>query len=258
MKWFHECDIEWMKARRGFLTATDIKELLPITKTGRKRVVDNESYFKILARKKANITQDDCISTGAAARGHILEPYAIKFFNEHYGSSTPLIHWDDVIIGRRPDYLSLAFSPDAMDIPMVDNERPVSFTTKMKIIGEVKSYSNEKHFICGNTPKEYLEERWQIATAMAVAENIEQAYLIFFNPSVKPEMFFVQYDRDDLKEEIKIVLRIEQDFSDWYLSSRSVPINNYIVGNDTHEIEIINKIMKDEEFNPENKRSVTR
>ena len=43
-KWFHKCSLDWLRARQNYLTATDVKELLPVTKTGRKRTITDENY----------------------------------------------------------------------------------------------------------------------------------------------------------------------------------------------------------------------
>ena len=218
MQWYHECDLAWLKARQEFLTATDVKELLPLTKTGRKRAIGIENYLKVLAGKMHVLTERDCISTGAAARGHVLEPYAIDLFDHRCGFS-PLYHWDDLVISR-PGQPSggLAFSPDAMDCPMplasgavIEADR---FPDDIRI-GEVKAYSPERHMIAGYTPKEELEERWQIATAMAVCEKIKVAYLLFYNPSMANQLYIVEYDRNDLVSEIDVVLGIEQDWLAW-------------------------------------------
>ena len=212
-------------------------------------MVSDDNYLKVLARKVEFITEDSCISTGAAARGHILEPYAIDFFNENM--QVKLYHWDDLII-KKGNYLNgLAFSPDAMDIPMSTH------STIARVIGEVKCYSPERHVTCGHTKKEDLEERWQLATAMAVLPNIESGYLLFYNPSMAMQMFVVKYDREDLKEEIKTVYEIEDNWLNWIDALHtSSQWNNLIMGQEKREREIISAIMKEDELNPENEKSV--
>ena len=39
-------------------------------------------------------------------------------------------------------------------------------------------------------PADQLEERWQIAVAMAVCETIEEGRLLFYNPSMPKDMNF--------------------------------------------------------------------
>lgn len=260
-KWFHKTDLDWLKARQKFLTATDVKELLPFTKTGRKRTITDENYLKVLSGKLVNLTEQDCISTGAAARGHILEPYAIERFNNHnvFGS-LQLHHWDDVVITRKnPDLYSLAFSPDAIDFRQDHFKSRCLAIDGIKVISEVKSYYPERHLLCGFTPKEELEERWQLATAMAVCDSIEEAYLLFYNPSMEKQLFIVDYDRTDLADEIEAVLEVEQNWLAWRTATLGKLQEHYVVnGNPDEEQSIINEIIKREELNPEGEKSVIR
>ena len=260
-KWFHKCSLEWLKARQKYLTATDVKELLPVTKTGRKRTVGDEAYLKVFARKMVNITEDDCLSTGVAARGHILEPYAIDRYNEEdLGSNTYLYHWDDIVVTRiNPDPFSLAFSPDAMSYEFKPVGKQVTVAIDgVTTIGEVKSYSPEKHMVCGHTPKDQLEERWQIATAMAVCASIDEAYLLFYNPSMRNQLYIVDYDRSDLADEIGMVLDVEQDWIAWVTNFGKLDAHYTVAGKIDEEEAIIRNIMKHEELNPEGEKSVVR
>jgi hypothetical protein len=265
-KWFHKCSLDWLKARQNYLTATDVKELLPVTKTGRKRTITDENYLKILANKMVNLTEDDCVSTGSAARGHILEPYAIDRYNEEYiGSRHWLYHWDDVVITRpNADPFSLAFSPDAMNVIMDyeirrSNKRLFNeFDTAVTTIGEVKSYGPERHFVAGHTPKYDLEERWQIATAMAVCDSIEEACLLFYNPSMKDQLYIVGYNRRDLASEIDTVLDVEQNWLGWIDNLNKLGKHYTVEGKLDEEQAIIRDIMKREELNPEGEKSVIR
>lgn len=252
-KWNHKCDLEWLKARQKCLTATDIKELLPVTKTGRARTVSDENYYKVLARKKITLTEDDCISTGVMARGHILEPYAIDMFNEKYAKKQLLYHWDDLVVVRRDHLLldlGLGFSPDALDIQMPDRSSSTVYGAEPKALGEVKSYSAERHYICGHTDKTKLEERWQIAAAMAVCPTIEEAFLIFFNPSMTTDqMFVVWYGRSDLKDEIQTCLDIEKSMGEFINDTHAATSVSLESWNVTEQ-NIIDSIMKKESMNP--------
>jgi hypothetical protein len=256
-RWQHKCDLTWLKDRQGFLTATDVKQLLPVTATGRKRTITDEHYLKVMAGKLVNLTESDCISTGAAARGHILEPYAIDRYNEEdYGSNTHLYHWDDAVISRvNPVLYSLAFSPDACD--KTATQLLMDKSLDINVIGEVKSYGPERHLICGYTPKDKLEERWQIATAMAVSLTIREAYLLFYNPSMAEQLYIVDYTREDLASEINTVLEVEGNWLKWIGKFMNANEHYTVLGNKDEELAIIRNITKNEELNPENERSVT-
>ena len=269
-KWFHRCDLGWMKARQKYLTATDVKELLPFTKTGRKKTITDEHYLKVLAGKMVNLTEDDCTSTGAAARGHILEPYAIRKFNFD-PPDVHLHHWDDVVVTRRfAQPFSLAFSPDALDKPsdsslwLKDDDGSHLKVIEMdgpfgpKVLGEVKSYGPERHMVAGYTPKDELEERWQIATAMAVCTSIENAYLLFYNPSMRNQLYIVDYDRADLADEIEAVLEVEGKWLAWVANLGALDKHRLVSGGIDDEEVIIQQIIKREELNPEGEKSVIR
>jgi hypothetical protein len=249
-------------ARQSCLTATDVKDLLPITKTGRKRTVTDDVYIGVLAKKLQVLTNEDCESTGAAARGHILEPYAIKMYNEETsfppGSSKFLYHWDDIVVTRQSfKKFSLGFSPDALDAEPPKGRNMLA-ANGFECVGEVKSYYPTKHLVCANTPADQLEERWQIAVAMAVCETIEEGRLLFYNPSMPNDMLYVvEYNRADLADEIDIVLDVEDKwltFVDNYNMSGG-PVNDVYVDG-LYEQEIIRDIMRREELNPEGEKSV--
>ena len=42
MEWKHKCALAWMQERQKFLTASDVKELLPYTATGRAKKITEE------------------------------------------------------------------------------------------------------------------------------------------------------------------------------------------------------------------------
>lgn len=94
--WVHRCNVGWLETRKKYLTASDIYRLWPKTKTGRDRKVADLDYLKVWCDKVQGVSDAECLSKDWAARGHILEPYAVAQFNEHMGSCSPeLHHWDD-------------------------------------------------------------------------------------------------------------------------------------------------------------------
>lgn len=263
MKWNHVCSLAWLKARQDCLTATDIKDLLPVTKTGKPRKVDDENYLRVLSRKYCAIDEEDCISSGWAARGHVLEPYAIQTFDgtpsfqTYFGKK--LYHVDDVVLVRQGHHWGeLGFSPDALDVQIGDELPIMAFDDDITFIGEVKCYAPEKHLICGCTEKDKLEERWQLAAAMAVGTTISDAALIFYNPGMKQQMFVHHYTRNDLANEIGIVLQIEEDWLD-FIDNRFKAIDSgaqILLGKNTDERALVNLIMLKEKLNPDGEKSV--
>lgn len=214
--WKHTVSKDWMMARTRYLTASSIRNILPVTETGRKRSKDQieANMMKIVAHMSTMyISDDDCVSTGAAARGHMLEPIAIEEAN------LGLYHWDDVIIVKG----LLGWSPDALSIPQAGDARLVKGFYDIDVfgalrpaeIGEVKSYGIEKHVAAVYTDKSKCPERWQLAVGMALLKQCQYAHLIFFNPDAHVRIAIKTYSRNDLESEIKMVLETKEAFREF-------------------------------------------
>lgn len=248
MEWKHKCSLAWLQERQRYLTATDIKSLIPVTKTGRPRKITDMDRLKVLAKKRVILTEEDCWSYGAAARGHLLEPYAIDALNDFLidlGAPRQMFfHWDDEVIHVIGS--SLAFSPDGLDIPQLHN--PGDYPTMM---AEVKCYSADKHTTLGHTPKMELEERWQIATAMATLDTIKKAYLVLFNPSMQTDrLYVIEYTRDDLVEEIKMVRTIDADWDVFLCTGMPLPPDVEVYSKTRKELSIIDELERAQRLNP--------
>lgn len=255
MEWKHSVSLDWMKARQKYLTASEVKNLIPFTKTGRSRKIEQEDYLKVYANKLKELTEADCLSFGAAARGHILEPYAIKMFNEAVGAK--FFHWDDAIIHDSINSI-LAFSPDGLNIPQPNSKIDfgdvfLNSTMTFDEMIEVKCYSAERHLIAKYIDKMNLEERWQIAHAFTTSSYLKQAYLVFFNPSMKDYLIWHRYTRDDLKEEIKVIVNVERNWLDFKteLSSGKLYVpSTFLLTDEPFEDKIIAEIEEQMKLNP--------
>lgn len=251
MNWEHKCDLDWLKQRQKYLTASDIRMLIPYTKTGRPRTITDVERMKVMASKMIDLTEEDCMSYGAAARGHILEPYAIDNLNEmlemRFGpGNKTFFWWDDKMVTL--ENRSIAFSPDAMDVPMTSNfEAPSA-------IAEVKSYTPERHLITAYSKPEEIEERWQMATAMALLSNIEEAHLVLFNPRMTHrKTFVITFDRDDLSKEINTILKVEEDWIEFVDNgplTKSLPNGGYWSSVGLDESEIVRGLEIRQSLNP--------
>ncbi len=251
MEWKHNCSLAWMQERQKFLTASDVKALLPYTATGRAKKITEEDYLKVYAKKAVQLTEADCISRGAAARGHILEPFAIEEYNANRESSMPeLVHWDDIVIAKGPQN-HLAYSPDALDVWITGRQKPT-------LLGEVKCYSPERHLSVAKMDKMKCEERWQVATAMAVSPTIRAARLILFNPDMKfksTRLFVKTWDRYELIDEIEKIEEVEKgwlDFIDEIDSGKFRMLNDIKPMHVRNTEEIIDIIEEDHRFDPSN------
>jgi len=213
MNWYHKVDQGWLAARKSYLSASDIRRLLETTPTGRPRANIEEAYLKAWASKQCAIAHEDIESYGAMARGHLLEPYAIEDFNK-LKIAPALCHWDDILVYSADGVSS---SPDALDVPQPEHTVEMPYDKcHARALGEVKCYSDESHYVCGMAPKMTLNERWQIATAFHVIPTLEKAFLIFYNPRSAHPLFYHEYTRAELADEldqIEIVVSRYASFS---------------------------------------------
>lgn len=209
--------------------------------------------MRVLSRKRKHILDDDCISVGAAARGHILESYAIDLWNNHSSVTIcpfTIYHWDDIIVADDV----LGYSPDGLNIPM-----PKTYLPKVNndwieptTLVEVKSYNNESHWIKGHTSKSDLEERWQIATAMAVSETIERGFLFLFNPSSMEQLYVHSYHRIDLLDEIKTIYEIRDEWTKFLAKESGITFSWALtLGGSLSEEEIWEAEQRKKELNPD-------
>lgn len=218
-KWHYEADAEWMRARNRFLTATDVVSLLPelkrVRKSGLKKSDDGEyslACVGIWAEKNSSADIEVCAPSNDAARGHVLEPYAVEEFCKLTNRS--LYHWDDMLISN--DGNGLAFSPDALDIPQPIfgcGELPAStFTdeTAPRSVLEIKSYSAKHHTQMLFESDGEHKERYQLAVAMCVVPEIIKAALMFYNPNAANPIIASVYTREDLEQEIVDVREIAE------------------------------------------------
>lgn len=247
MQWKHKVSLDWLTERQNYLSASEVKSLIPFTKTGRPRKVTDVDYLKIYANKLRELTEEDCWSYNEMARGHLLEPYAIEAFNRL--GIAKLYHWDDrIVTSKGPGFLG--FSPDALDVPM-DEPRAI---TKATVMGEVKCYNPATHLITAQMDIKDLDERWQIATAMAVAPNIQKGYLILYNPDIVvklSQLYAIEVSREDLEDEIEMILEVEDKWNKFTLSDPlATPPDRLRGGSPLSSSKIMQEIESRQRLNP--------
>jgi len=211
--WVHEVSPAWLAERKQVVTATDLVDLRSgFTKLnkGQKAGEKLAPAFMALWGKKNSLVPDDPMSSNKAARGHWMEPYAVRDFSEKIGEEYH--HWDDCIICNG----EIGFSPDGMDIKQecpyparMDYVEGIGITdgvmelpSPRKIL-EVKCYDIPAHMTACATPKEQLKERWQVAGAFLVLPTLEKATIVFYCPLTSWGVDYKEYTREELKDEIE-------------------------------------------------------
>lgn len=198
--WTHEVDARWLAARRKYLTASEVVKLLPQYRKAKGQGVVPLAFLQLAASKLSQVPDSTQSPSQAAARGHFMESYALDEFNRQTPTRN-LFHWDDTIITSG----TMGYSPDALNIRSfsVPELNADSLTPKPTVIGEVKSYQPDQHVKRFYTEKLKLDERWQVAMAMAVSETIELGYLIFYCPPLD-NLFYRTFTDKELEDEIDV------------------------------------------------------
>ena len=215
MRWHHEVSTEWLEARRDVLTATEVKRLLPDLKRREKDPSHMPMSFAQLWCEKSTLTEPDPESWGPAARGHIMEPWAVADWNRQEDHGPDMHHWDDCVIKSA----GLGFSPDALDIPQLTHDVELRVSVDGRCLEssdgykceaprhmmEVKSYEPAAHIKAVMTPKDKLAERMQIAMAFKVLPYLETGRLLWYCPGAPISMWTVEFKRADLVPELRAI-----------------------------------------------------
>lgn len=220
-KWRHEVSTDWLKARKEFLTASEVKSLVPEYK----RFLKAQDPDKIMPgfcglwAEKTGEHIGDAVSFNAMARGHIMESYAIEDYNmlrkatmgHHY-------HWDDVILHRD----GLGYSPDALNVRQpnsdsvsieVTEDGYVYVGAKPTSMLEIKSYEPKAHLKKFLESPTEMEEAYQVAMAFKVLPSLKVAALVFYCPSCsRLTMFENVYTRSMLDKQLEMIDGIHEQW----------------------------------------------
>lgn len=216
MDWRHQVSEEWMKARRNYLTASELSSCIASWKRANKAQKAGDellpAFVKLWAKKQSEDV--DVWSKGPAARGHILEPYAVDDWNKNFPSSI-VHHWDDCLITDGV----IGWSPDALDIPQ-DNDAVEIKASDVSISYalEIKSYEPAKIIESRITDKDKIPERWQIACGFYVVPTLETYTILFYSIDTNLSCYKI-YGREDLAEELE---QIGDMASAWYKNKQKL------------------------------------
>lgn len=220
-RWQHKVGAEWLEARKSVLTATDVSGLQAEYKRYLKAGDPGKimpGFAALWAMKHSAGTPDVDSPSPAAARGHVMEPYAVESWNRQV--DLKFHHWDDCIICKG----GFGFSPDAMNVPQLTGDSKLDVTHDGKFIVsssgmrydsptevmEVKSYDVASHMKAIAEDRMKHKELMQLAMAFAVFPNLETARLLWFCPDAPISMFTEKYTSDDLHDHVRWIVEIAE------------------------------------------------
>ena len=214
--WQHDVSQDWLLMRKGYLCASEIGRL---AKDARRvldeklKLMDSAVFRDVIADKLSS--DFDERSYGAAARGHIMEPEAVAWWNSTMAETQGrMYHWDDCLLTSGV----VAFSPDAMNVPQPEGITVTFPTEGMTSVMEIKSYSSAQHLkrlVQHSQDPMSLPELWQLATAMYVCPKVTVARLLMWAPQLDDVHVF-EYAREDLADMVREIEYIE----DLYVEAR--------------------------------------
>lgn len=172
-----ETEDQWLEARKGKVTGTKLKDIMPKKRGTGKRV----GFYKILAER---IATDDT-GENPMERGKRLETEAIEKFEEKTGKevNTDLVMWE------REDNTNIALSPDGY----MDKE-----AVEVKCLA---SYKHIRALLTETVPKDYKPQMIQY---FLVNDDLETLYYVFYDPRMlDKKMFYLEIKREDIEDDIE-------------------------------------------------------
>ncbi len=174
---------EWLEARKGRITGTRLKDL--ILKRSTKPKI---GFYELIAERIAIPANEENVMD----RGHRLEVDGIERFEKETGKKVN----KDLVMICRDDNENIAYSPDG-------------FIGKTEDV-EVKCLSSARHieaWLTKEIPSEYVE---QIIQGFIVNDNLKTRYLVFYDPRMPKDFFYLTANRSDYEEQIKEYLELEK------------------------------------------------
>lgn len=173
---------DWLEARKGRVTGTRLKDLVT---RGKPKI----GFYEIIAERIAIPASDENVMD----RGHRLEEDAIAEFSKKTGKK---VNTDKVIWSRDDDY-NIAISPDG--------------SIGKTVAIEAKCLSSARHleaYITQQVPSEFEFQKIQY---FVVSEKLKTLYFVFYDPRMPVEIFWIEFSRKDLKDEIELYLQLEKE-----------------------------------------------
>lgn len=173
---------DWLKARLGRITGTRLKDLIVKRGTTKKM-----GYYELIAERVALPASEENVME----RGIRLEDEAIARFEKETSKKVN----KDLVIWQREDNENIAISPDG-------------YIGKTEAV-EVKCLSSANHIKALLTKVVPSDYKYQVLQYFIVNDGLKNLYLVFYDPRMPKDFFWLIVKRNDLEKEITECLEIE-------------------------------------------------
>lgn len=173
---------EWLEARKGRATGTRLGDLIVKRGTGKKK-----GFWEIIAERVAIPESNENVMD----RGHRLEQEAVDRFMQETGKKVNT----DLVLLIRPDNEYIAYSPDGR----------IGKTEDV----EVKCLNSASHIEAWYTKKIPSDYYSQIIQGFIVNDSLKTRYMIFYDPRMPVDFFYMTIHRKDVEKDIKEMFEIQ-------------------------------------------------
>lgn len=178
-------ETEWLEARRGIVTGTMAKEVMPKARGEGYRT----GFYQILAERVAIPHNGENVMD----RGKRLEDEAIEAFSKE---TKIKVKAEKFVLCVNDEYPDLGYSPDGL----------IGMTKDV----EVKCLNSAHHIETWLSKKMPVDYEAQMIHAFVVNPKLKTRYMIFYDPRCPISMFFLMIERKDYKEKIAEYFEFEK------------------------------------------------
>lgn len=178
-------EIDWMEARKGRITGTSAKDVMPKVRGEGYRA----GFYDLIAERVA-VPHD---GENVMLRGKRLEEEAVERFAAETGKKVKY----ELVLCVRDDNDSIAYSPDAL----IGKSEDV----------EVKCLSSGRHIEAWMTKRVPSEYEPQIIQGFVVNEKLKRRYMVFYDPRMPKDLFWLVIERAQYEKEIIEYYRLETE-----------------------------------------------
>ena len=173
---------EWLDERKGKVGGTRAKDLVVNRGTKPKK-----GFYEIIAERIAIPASEENVMD----RGHRLEVEAVerleKVLKKKFDKS--------LVIISRDDNSDIYYSPDAFLGKTIDCE-----------VKCLNSASHIQAYLTKEIPNEYWE---QVLQGFVVNDQLKKRYVVFYDPRMPVDFFFILVERKDVQGEVEKMLKLE-------------------------------------------------
>jgi predicted phage-related endonuclease len=175
-KFDKENEEQWLDYRSGKITGSKLKDI--IVKRGTSPKI---GFYSLIAQRIAIPPTEE----KAIYRGKRLEEEALERFEKETGKT--LIK--DLVIWTREDNEDIAFSPDG-------------YTKDLKEVADAKCFNSENHIKAYINQKVPSEIEDQVIQAFCVNDKLETFYLVFYDPRMPKDFFYLTIKREEVQDKV--------------------------------------------------------